>query len=249
MSLSSSLATFGRYCQFIARVFSIPDRWKVFGKRTVMEVSKLGVDSIPLVIIISLFIGAVIAIQMQLNVSSPLIPAYSVGLATRDIVLLEFSNSILCLILAGKVGSNIASEIGTMRVTEQIDALEIMGVNSANYLVLPKIVALVLFMPVLVILCMGTSMVGGYLVAVFTDIITVSRYVYGLQALFQEWYVWYALIKCLVFAFIIASVASFYGYFVKGGALEVGSASTKGVVSSSILILLFDVLLTKLLLQ
>lgn len=245
----SSLATFGRYCMFTARVFSLPDRWKVFGKRTITEVSKLGVDSIPLVIIISLFIGAVIAIQMQLNVSSPLIPAYSVGLATRDIVLLEFSNSILCLILAGKVGSNIASEIGTMRVTEQIDALDIMGVNSANYLVLPKIVGLVFFMPVLVVLCMGTSMIGGYLVALFTQIITVSRYVYGLQAMFVEWYVWYALIKCLVFAYIIASVASFYGYYVKGGALEVGSASTKGVVASSILILFFDVLLTKLLLQ
>ncbi len=249
MIITDSLSTFGRYCLFIKRVLTVPDRWRVFGRRTVAEVSKLGLDSIPLVIVISIFIGAVIAIQMQLNVSSPLIPAYSVGLATRDIVLLEFSNSILCLILAGKVGSNIASEIGTMRVTEQIDALEIMGVNSANYLVLPKIVALVLFMPVLVILCMGTSLMGGWLVAVFTDIITVSKYVYGLQALFNEWYVWYALIKSLVFAYIIASVASFYGYYVKGGALEVGKASTNGVVASSILILLFDVILTKLLLQ
>lgn len=249
MIITDSLATFGRYCVFIRRVFSMPDRWKVFGKRTVAEVSKLGIDSIPLVIVISIFIGAVIAIQMQLNISSPLIPSYSVGLATRDIVLLEFSNSILCLILAGKVGSNIASEIGTMRVTEQIDALEIMGVNSANYLVLPKVVAFVLFMPVLVILCMGTSLAGGWLVAVFTDMITVSKYVYGLQALFQEWYVWYALIKSLVFAYIIASVASFYGYYVKGGALEVGKSSTNGVVASSILILLFDVILTKLLLQ
>lgn len=249
MIVTNSLATFGQYCLFIRRIFSIPDRWSQFGRRTVQEISKLGVDSIPLVIIISLFIGAVIAIQMQLNISSPLIPAYSTGLATRDIVLLEFSNSILCLILAGKVGSNIASEIGTMRVTEQIDALEIMGVNSANFLVLPKIVGFVLFMPVLVIICMGTSLLGGYLVALLTDIITVSKYVYGLQALFQEWYVWYGLIKSVVFAFIIASVASFYGYYVKGGALDVGKASTNGVVSSSILILLFDVLLTKLLLQ
>lgn len=249
MVISSSLATFGRYCLFIRRVFAIPDRWRIFGRRTVQEVGKLGLDSIPLVIIISLFIGAVIAIQMQLNIASPLIPAYSVGLATRDIVLLEFSNSILCLILAGKVGSNIASEIGTMRVTEQIDALEIMGVNSANYLVLPKIVGFVFFMPALVIICIATSLVGGWLVAVFTDIITVSRYIYGLQALFQEWYVWYGLIKSVVFAFIIASVASFYGYYVKGGALDVGKASTNGVVASSILILFFDVLLTKLLLQ
>lgn len=227
----------------------MPDRWRIFGNRTVQEIGKLGIDSIPLVIIISLFIGAVIAIQMQLNIASPLIPSYSVGLATRDIVLLEFSNSILCLILAGKVGSNIASEIGTMRVTEQIDALEIMGVNSANFLVMPKILGFVLFMPALVIICMATSLIGGWLVAIFTDLITVSRYLYGLQAMFQEWYVWYGLIKSVVFAFIIASVASFYGYYVKGGALDVGKASTNGVVASSILILLFDVILTKLLLQ
>jgi len=247
--IASSLATFGRYCIFIRRVFSLPDRWRIFGSRTIQEIGKLGIDSIPLVIIISIFIGAVIAIQMQLNISSPLIPSYSVGLATRDIVLLEFSNSILCLILAGKVGSNIASEIGTMRVTEQIDALEIMGVNSANFLVLPKIFGFVLFMPALVIICMATSLIGGWLVALFTDLITVSKYVYGLQALFQEWYVWYGLIKSVVFAFIISSVASFYGYYVKGGALDVGKASTNGVVASSILILLFDVILTKLLLQ
>lgn len=249
MLISSSLATFGRYCLFMRRVFGVPDRGRTFLRRFVQEIGKLGIDSIPLVIIISLFIGAVIAIQMQLNISSPLIPSYSVGLATRDIVLLEFSNSILCLILAGKVGSNIASEIGTMRVTEQIDALEIMGVNSANFLVLPKILGFVFFMPALVIICMATSLLGGYLVAVVTDLITVSRYVYGLQALFQEWYVWYGLIKSLVFAFIISSVASFYGYYVKGGALDVGKASTNGVVASSILILLFDVILTKLLLQ
>lgn len=249
MFITNSIATFGRYCMFMGRVFAIPDKIKVFGRRTIAEVMKLGIDSIPLVLIISIFIGAVIAIQMQLNIASPLIPAYSVGLATRDIVLLEFSNSILCLILAGKVGSNIASEIGTMRVTEQIDALEIMGINSANYLVMPKLVAFVAFMPVLSILCMGTSIVGGYLVAVVTDLITVSKYVYGLQAFFSEWYVWYSIIKSLVFAFIIASCASFYGYYVKGGALQVGKASTDGVVSSSIFILLFDVILTKLLLQ
>ncbi len=249
MILTSSLATFGRYCRFMQRVFSLPEKWRVFGKRTIAEISKLGVDSIPLVIVISIFIGAVIAIQMQLNISSPLIPSYSVGLATREIILLEFSNSILCLILAGKVGSNIASEIGTMRVTEQIDALEIMGINSASFLILPKIVAFVAFMPALGILCIGTSMFGGYMVSVVTDMISESRFIYGIQALFQEWYVWYGLIKSLVFAFIIASVSSFYGYYVKGGALEVGKASTNGVVASSILILLFDVILTKLLLQ
>ena len=249
MIIEKSIESFGRYWQFVWRVFSRPERLRVYAKRFVDEVTKLGIDSIPLVIVISIFIGAVITIQMQLNITSPLIPAYSVGLATRDIVLLEFSNSILCLILAGKVGSNIASEIGTMRVTEQIDTLEIMGVNSACYLVLPKITAFIFFMPVLVILSIATAMVGGWFVAAFTDIIPVSRYVYGLQALFQEWYVWYGLIKSLFFAYIISSVAAYWGYYVKGGALEVGKASTNAVVSSSILILLFDVILTKLLLQ
>lgn len=249
MVLLHSLEQLGRYTMFLRKVFAIPDKWSSFGKRTVQEILKLGVDSIPLVIVISLFIGAVITIQMQLNITSPIIPAYSVGLATRDIVLLEFSNSILCLILAGKVGSNIASEIGTMRVTEQIDALDIMGVNSANFLVMPKLVAFVVFMPILVVFCIGTSMIGGWGVAAFTDLISVSRYIYGIQAFFQEWYVWYSLIKSLFFAFIISSVASFFGYYVKGGALEVGKASTNAVVSSSILILLFDVILTKILLQ
>lgn len=249
MLFAKSISTVGRYTLFMGRVFSRAPRFKVMRDRTIFETNKLGVDSIPLVIIISLFIGSVITIQMELNTTSPLIPAYSVGLATRDIVLLEFSNSILCLILAGKVGSNIASEIGTMRVTEQIDALDIMGVNSASFLVLPKVIAFILFMPVLVAFCIATSLLGGYLVAVFTDIISVSRYIYGIQAMFIEWYVWYGFIKSLFFAFVIASVSSFYGYYVKGGALEVGKASTNAVVSSSILILLLDVILTKLLLQ
>ena len=249
MIISSSLTSFGRYWLFKKRVFSVPDRWRVFFSRTIVEITKLGVDSIPLVMIISVFIGAVCCIQMELNTSSPLLPAYSVGLATRDIVLLEFSNSILCLILAGKVGSNIASEIGTMRVTEQIDALDIMGVNSANYLVLPKVVGFVLFMPVLVALCIATALFGGFLVAVVTDLIPVNRYIYGIQAMFIEWYVWYGIIKSIVFAYIIASVSAYCGFYVKGGALEVGKASTNAVVSSSILILLMDVVLTKLLLQ
>lgn len=249
MILRTALQTFGDYCRFIWRVFSIPDKWKVFFKRYIDEISKLGIDSIPLVVIISIFIGAVCTIQMELNVSSPLMPRYSVGLATREIILLEFTSSILCLILAGKVGSNIASEIGTMRVTEQIDALEIMGINSANYLVLPKIAAFVSFISVLVVFSMATALGGGYLVCVVTDIVPVSTYVYGIQTMFQEWYVWQALIKSLFFAFVVSSVASYFGYNVKGGALEVGKASTNAVVTSSIFILLLDVILTHVLLQ
>lgn len=249
MLLTNSMRDLGKYCVLMTRVFSIPDRWKEFFKRTVNEIYKLGIDSIPLVIIISVFIGAVITIQMQLNITSPLLPAYAVGLTTREIILLEFSSSILCLILAGKVGSNIASEIGTMRVTEQIDALDIMGVNSANYLILPKIVGFMMIIPVLTILSMGTSILGGLGIAYFTDMISVSKFTYGLQAFFNPWYVWYSLIKSLVFSVIITSVSSFFGYYVSGGALEVGKASTRAVVNSSILILFFDVILTKLLLQ
>lgn len=249
MTITKPLRDLGLYCVFMAKVFSIPDKWKIFCKRTVNEIYKLGVDSIPLVIIISVFIGAVITIQMKLNATSPLLPAYAVGLTTREIILLEFSSSILCLILAGKVGSNIASEIGTMRVTEQIDALEIMGVNSANYLVLPKVIGFLLIIPVLTVLSMGTSIIGGICVAYFTDLISVSKFTYGLQAFFNEWYVWYSIIKSMVFAVIITSTASFFGYYVKGGALDVGKASTRAVVNSSIFILFFDVILTKLLLQ
>lgn len=247
--LASSIKSFGKYCLFISQIMRKPDKWSVFFKKIVFEISKLGVDSIPLVIIISIFIGAVITIQMTLNIVSPLLPSYTTGLATREILLLEFSSSIMSLILAGKVGSNIASEIGTMRVTEQIDAMDIMGINSANFIVLPKIVGFVLFIPVLCILSMFMGLVGGWIISVFTSMISVEKYVFGIQSFFNDWYVWYGIIKTYFFAFIITSVSAYYGYYVKGGALEVGKASTNAVVSSSILILLFDIVLTKLLLQ
>ncbi len=247
--LISSIKSFGRYCLFMTQVFKIPDKWREFFRCLLNEISKLGVDSIPLVIIISIFIGAVICIQMTINIVSPFIPTYATGLATREILLLEFSSTMMALILAGKVGSNIASEIGTMRVTEQIDAMDIMGINSANYIVLPKIVGFVLFVPVLCILSMFMGLVGGWCVAEFTSMLTVDNYIYGIQSFFTEWYVWYGIIKTVIFAFIITSVAAYYGYYVKGGSLEVGKASTNAVVSSSILILFADVVLTKLLLQ
>lgn len=245
----SSINSFGRYCLFLSQVFRVPEKWKVFFKQTLFEISKLGVDSIPLVLIISIFIGAVITIQMTINIVSPVIPDYATGLATREILLLEFSSSIMSLILAGKVGSNIASEIGTMRVTEQIDALDIMGINSANFIVLPKIVGFVLFVPVLCVLSMFMGLLGGWCVSKFTTMLSVEKYIFGIQSFFVEWYVWYGIIKTLVFAFIISSVAAYFGYYVKGGSLEVGKASTNAVVSSSILILLADVILTKLMLQ
>ena len=247
--ITKSIKTFGRYCLFLTQVFRSPDKWRVFFKQLVTEISQLGLDSIPLVVIISIFIGAVIAIQMTINIVSPLVPSYSTGLATREILLLEFCSTMMCLILAGKVGSNIASEIGTMRVTEQIDAMDIMGINAANFIVLPKVIGFVLFVPVLCVLSMFVGLWGGWLVAEFTNMLTVENYVYGIQSFFNEWYVWYGIIKTVVFAYIIATVAAFYGYYVKGGALEAGKASTNAVVASSILILLADVILTKLLLQ
>ncbi len=245
----SSIQSFGRYCLFLTQVFRAPDKWRVFGRQFVQEMYKLGVDSIALVVIISIFIGAVIAIQMTLNVDSPLIPAYATGMSTREILVLEFSSTMLCLILAGKVGSNISSEIGTMRITEQLDAMDIMGVNSANYVVLPKLVGFVLFVPILTILSIFIGIFGGWLVGEFTTMFTVEHYIYGLQAMFIPWHVYYALIKTVVFAFIIVTVAAYYGYYVKGGSIDVGKASTSAVVSTSILILLSDVILTKLLLQ
>lgn len=245
----SSVKSFGRYCIFLTQVFRAPEKWKVFFKQLIFEIYKLGVDSIPLVTIISIFIGAVICIQMTINIVSPMLPSYTTGLTTREILILEFSCTMMSLILAGKVGSNISSEIGTMRVTEQIDAMEIMGLNSANYIVLPKVIGFVLFIPVLCILSIFMGLLGGAFIAYFTDMLSIDNYVMGIQTFFQEWYIWYAIIKTLFFAFIITTVAAYYGYYVKGGSLEVGQASTKAVVSSSILILLADVILTKLLLQ
>ncbi len=242
------LRAVGRYFLLMKQVFTFPDQWRMFFRQLPLEFEKLGLRSVGIVIIISIFMGAIMTIQTQLNTSNPLLPRYSTGLVTRDTLLLEFSSTILCLLLAGKVGSNIASEIGSMRITEQIDALETMGVNSANYLILPKIIALVVMMPFLVIFSMFLGIIGGYGVGVFSSIITVSDFIYGIQYDFIPFYVTYSIIKSIFFGFIIASVSSYYGYNTKGGALEVGVASTNAVVNSSVLILLFDILLTDLLL-
>jgi phospholipid/cholesterol/gamma-HCH transport system permease protein len=227
----------------------IPDRWSEFFKQTFREMYKLGMDSLWIVIFVSVFIGAAITIQVSLNIQSPLIPDFTVGYIAREVILLEFSSTIMCLILAGKVGSNVASELGTMRVTEQIDALEIMGVNSANYLILPKIVAFVVFIPVLVIFSMFFGISGGYFIGWATDVITIAKYQLGVQYWFVPYYITYSIIKSMVFAFLIVSVSSYFGYYVKGGALQVGKASTNSVVMSSVLVLAADLLLTHLMLN
>ena len=247
--MNKALHSMGEYTMLMMKSITVPDRWSMFFKQLIKEIYKLGVDSLWIVIIISIFIGTVIAIQISLNISSPLIPKFTIGYTTREIILLEFSSSIMALILAGKVGSNIASEIGTMRVTEQIDAMEIMGVNSANFLILPKMVGLMIFIPVLVIFSMFTGICGGIFASYnSTTGMTPASFEYGLQFYFTEFSIWYSIIKSVVYAFIISSIASYFGYNVKGGALEVGKASTNAVVMSSIMILLADVILTQLML-
>ncbi len=246
--MDKALHRLGEYVQLIGKSLTIPQKWSMFFKQLIKEIYKLGVDSLWIVIIISVFIGTVIAIQISLNIQSPLIPKFTIGYTTREIILLEFSSSIMCLILAGKVGSNIASEIGTMRVTEQIDAMEIMGVNSANFLILPKMAGLMLFIPVLVIFSMFTGILGGIAASYTGSGMTPSSFEYGLQFYFNSFYITYSIIKSVVYAFIISSISSYFGYHVKGGALDVGKASTNAVVMSSIMILLADVILTHLLL-
>jgi len=236
----------GRYCLFLLKIFARPEKASIYYRQIIKEIDKIGLNSIGIVLIISIFMGAVITLQTAYNFTSAIIPRYLIGLGARDSMLLEFSSTMVSLILAGKVGSNIASEVGTMRVTEQIDALEIMGVNSAGFLILPKIIASLFFFPILCAMSMIIGVFGGYLVSIFTDAVTPSNFVLGLHMFFIPFYITYSMVKMVFFAFIISSVSAYFGYHVKGGALNVGKASTQAVVYSSILILLFNVILTQL---
>lgn len=247
MFIIKNLTTIGQYFLLMGRTFRRPERWRMFMRSYLREMAQLGTDSIGIVLLISFFIGAVICIQIKLNIQSPWMPLWTSGYVTREILLLEFSSSIMCLILAGKVGSNIASELGTMRTTQQIDALEIMGVNSASYLILPKILGLVTMIPLLVVFSTVSGVLGAYATAWIGQIITPNDLTAGMQHDFVPWFFWMGAIKSLFFAFIIASVSSFFGYTVEGGSIEVGKASTDAVVSSSMLILFSDLFLTNLL--
>jgi phospholipid/cholesterol/gamma-HCH transport system permease protein len=238
----------GKYFMMLGQVFKRPQRGRVFRETVFREFDELGLKSIGIVIFISFFIGGVIALQTALNIENPLIPKYLVGFATKRSVILEFAPTFCSIILAGKVGSYITSSIGSMRVTEQIDALEVMGINSLNHLVLPKVLATVFFYPFLIILAMFLGIFGGWVAGFTSTMFSEIDYMQGLQLDFNPFLVQYALIKTLIFAFLIATVPSYHGYYVKGGSIAVGKASTQAVVWTIILIVITNYFLTQLLL-
>ncbi|MBL6445074.1 ABC transporter permease [Fulvivirga sp. 29W222] len=242
------METIGKYFIFLGSLFVNRESFKTYFKLTIDECVSIGIGSIFLVALVSFFIGAVTTIQTAYNLVSPLIPNYVISLVVRDMTILELAPTIIAVIYAGKVGSSMASGLGTMRISEQIDALQVMGINSASYLVLPKILGSVLMYPMLVIIAGLLSIVGGYLAGLMTDVITPTQYIYGIRFEFNEYTVTFALIKSFVFAFLVASISSFKGYYTTGGALEVGRASTSAVTQSVIAILLADYLLAQLLL-
>jgi len=237
----------GQYFLLLVRVFKKPEKNSIYLRQLILEIEKLGINSIGIVAVISVFMGGIITLQLTYNMVNPLMPNYIIGLGNRDTLILEFSSTVLSLMLAGKVGSNIASELGSMRITEQIDSMEIMGVNSASYLILPKIVAVVFISPFLFIISVFCGLVGGLITGPLSGAVTIATYITGITTLFVPFYVSFSIIKTFVFGFLIASVPAYMGYFVQGGALEVGRASTRAVVNTSILILFFDLVLTQLL--
>lgn len=231
----------------IAEMFRKPTKRSVMKNLILKDIEDLVIGSLGIVAFISFFVGGVVTIQTALNITSPLIPKYLVGFATRQSVILEFAPTFISVIMAGKVGSFITSSIGTMRVTEQIDALEVMGINSLNYLVFPKFISLMLY-PFVISIAMFLGVLGGMAACVYGGYGTLEDYVIGIQTDFIPFHITYAFIKTIVFAFILATIPSFYGYYMKGGALEVGKASTTSFVWTSVVIILLNFLLTSLLL-
>lgn len=241
------LENIGRYFLMLKSVFSKMTKWSMLRNLIFKEIDDLIIGSLGIVCFISFFVGGVVAIQTALNINNPLIPKYLVGFATRQSVILEFAPTFISIIMAGKVGSFITSSIGTMRVTEQIDALEVMGVNSLNYLVFPKIVALALY-PFVITIAMFLGIIGGWLASIYGGFSTSADFIEGLQIEFIPFHITYAFMKTFLFAFVLATIPSFYGYYMKGGALEVGKASTTSFVWTSVVIILINYLITQLLL-
>jgi phospholipid/cholesterol/gamma-HCH transport system permease protein len=238
----------GKYFIMLKQVFKKPLKGRIFREALFKEIEELGLKSLGIIMFISFFIGGVIALQTALNLDSAFIPRSLIGFAAKRSIILEFAPTFCSIILAGKVGSYITSSIGTMRVTEQIDALDVMGINSLNHLVLPKVIATVFFYPFLIILGMALGIFGGWLAGVLSGLFSGVDYIEGLQSDFKPFLIVYALIKTLVFAFLIATVPSYHGYYVKGGSIAVGEASTQSVVWTTILIVIMNYLLTQMLL-
>ncbi len=232
----------------LQQVFKKPQKGVVFREQIFKEIEDLGISSIGIVAFISFFVGGVVVIQTALNLESPLTPKYLIGYASRESLILEFSPTLISIILAGKVGSYIASSIGTMRVTEQIDALEVMGINSLNHLVLPKIIANVFFYPFVIIISIVLGIIGGWVAGNITGLVSSNDYLVGIRAEFIPFHITYSLIKTSIFAFVIATIPAYHGYHVKGGAIEVGKASTRAVVWTSVVIIVLNYILTQMLL-
>lgn len=243
-----ALHQIGRYFLMLKEVFNKPTKWKVMKPLILKEIDDLIIGSMGIVAFISFFIGGVVAIQTALNLTNPLIPKMLIAFATRQSVILEFAPTFISIIMAGRAGSYITSSIGTMRVTEQIDALEVMGVNSLNYLVFPKIIAFLLY-PFVIAVSMFLGILGGWLAGVYGGFVGSDEFVQGMQTDFIPFHVFYAFFKTFIFGFLLATIPSFHGYFMKGGALEVGKASTTSFVWTSVVIILLNYVVTQLLLS
>lgn len=240
---------FGRYLLMIKGMFSRPENHKMYWKELMHQCSEIGIGSLGIVMIISVFMGAVSALQTAYQLVSPVIPKSTIAQIVRDTVILEFAPTLVCIVLAGVVGSKIASELGNMRVSEQIDALEIMGVNTKAYLILPKILASMIMIPLLVVVSMGLGIWGGRLAVVFSDVMSANEFDKGLLEAFLGYNVFFAMVKGYTFAYLISSIPAYYGYHVQGGALEIGQASTKAVVVSCVAVLFADYVLAQILLN
>lgn len=247
--IKNFLGHLGRVVLMLTGSISKPENGKVYWKEFMMQCNDIGMRSLPIVLIISLFLGMVLTLQTAYQLISPWVPKYIVAQITRDTAILELSPTVICIVLAGVVGSKIASELGNMRVSEQIDALEIMGINTKTYLVLPKIIAAVIMVPCLIIVSISVCIFGGYLAGVYTGILTESQFIQGITNNFLPYNIFVALSKSFAFAFIISVVPAYYGYYVNGGALEIGRSSTTAVVVSCIMILLADYGVSALLLK
>lgn len=242
------LTAIGRYFLFLKMVFRKPEKWKLLWRQLIIESDKLILSSILIVGVISLFIGGVLVIQTASNLENPIIDKMYIGYMVRESLILEFCSTMIALILAGKMGSNIASEIGSMRITEQIDAMDMMGVNSAGFLVLPKVLAATVLSPLLMLLSLALGLLGGWIVVEATQIIPPPSYITGIKAFYNGFYIFYSCFKMSLFCFLISSISAFNGYYAKGGSLGVGRSSTRSIVTISILILLFDLIVTQLML-